>query len=94
MTLQAITEDPKAPKPIINRVIGALLMLCSVAMYSLPMFIEVKKDFTDHWYVPLIPLAVGTLLFFRLNLFITTSTSVIEKITHAEIPEENNEDSK
>ncbi len=57
-------------------------MLSCVLMYFLPMFIEVKKDFTEQWYVPLIPLTVGALLYFRLNLFITTSSSIIEKITN------------
>jgi len=37
----------------ITTAIGIICCILSVAMYALPMFIEVKKDFTDNWGVPL-----------------------------------------
>ena len=75
----------KEPKPLINRIIGGLLMFSCVLMYFLPLFMEVKKDFTEKWYVPLIPLGVGCLLFFRLDLVITTTSAIADKLTNAKI---------
>ena len=37
----------------ITTAIGIVCCILSITMYALPMFIDVKKDFTDNWGVPL-----------------------------------------
>jgi hypothetical protein len=45
--------------PITNT-IGCILLLLGLLIYMLPVFIEVKKDYTvDAWYVPLILCVIG-----------------------------------
>lgn len=74
-----MTEQKKS---IMNKIIGSILMATTCAMYIVPMFYPVKRDFTDVWYVPLIPLTAGMIMYFKPNLFITTSNTIIEKITN------------
>jgi hypothetical protein len=37
----------------ISTILGISCCVLSIAMCALPMFIELKKDFTDNWGVPL-----------------------------------------
>ena len=37
----------------VTTAIGIVCCVLSIAMYALPIFIEVKKDFTNNWGVPL-----------------------------------------
>lgn len=49
-------------KDPITTIAGIIFVIISILMYVLPMFMEVGKDFTEKWYVPLIPLIVGVYL--------------------------------
>jgi len=69
-------------KTIVNKIFGIMLMLASVCMYTLPMFMEVKKDFTEQWYIPLIPLVLGWVLYSKPELFTSLSKDAIEKATN------------
>ena len=45
--------------PITNT-LGIIFLIFGFGLYVLPIFFEVKKDYTDDaWYVPLIMIAVG-----------------------------------
>lgn len=49
-------------KDPITTIAGIIFVLISILMYMLPMFMQVSKDFTEKWYMPLVPLVVGVYL--------------------------------
>jgi len=38
----------------ISTAIGIVFVAVAVSIYILPMFIDVKKDYTEEWYVPFV----------------------------------------
>jgi hypothetical protein len=80
----------KEPKPLINRIIGGILMTVAGSMYVLEFansFLAVRnltglEKVEFEWYKPLVPLVAGALFYFRLNLFISTSASAIGKVVN------------
>ncbi len=72
-------------KTVMNKIIGGILMATTCSMYIVPMFWAVKKDFTEVWYVPLIPLVAGMIMYFKPSLFITTSKTIIDKVTDKKV---------
>lgn len=43
---------PKEKRAEISTIIGLVFVLLATLMYALPIFVEVKKDYTEEWYVP------------------------------------------
>ena|SRR5688572_30031570 len=77
-------------KPLINRIIGGILMVVAGSMYVLEFansFLVIRNltglDKVEfEWYKPLVPLVAGALFYFRLNLFISTSASAIGRVVN------------
>jgi len=68
----------------ITTIFGALFILVCLLIYSLPLFIEVKKDFTEVWYVPLIPLGIGVLLLLSPDSLVMGAKKIINRKTEKE----------
>jgi hypothetical protein len=65
----------------ITTIAGVIFLLISILMYVMPMFFEVKKDFTEKWYVPLIPMAIGVLLMRSPDTIVKGTGKAINKLT-------------
>lgn len=65
----------------ITTITGGLFIVVSLLMYSLPMFMTVHKDFTDKWYIPLIPVGIGVLLLFSPDSIVRGADKTIDKFT-------------
>lgn len=65
----------------ITTVFGILFLLVGLLIYSLPLFIEVKKDFTESWYTPLIPIGLGVILLFSPDSLVNGIKRIIETKT-------------
>ncbi len=74
-------ENANPKKNPITTVTGALFIVISLLMYALPMVMTVHKDFTDRWYIPLIPVAIGVLLIFSPDSIVTGANKTIDKFT-------------
>lgn len=68
----------------ITTVFGILFILAGLLMYTLPIFIEVKKDFTEIWYVPLIPISIGFISLLSPDSIVKAIISFITKKTDKE----------
>ncbi len=67
----------------VTTVLGFLFIVLGLLMYALPMFIEVKKDFTEVWYVPLLVITIGTVLIFSPDTLVRGANKAINKGTGA-----------
>jgi hypothetical protein len=74
-------KNANLTKSPITTISGAIMILLAIAMYGAPMFFEVKKDFTEHWYVPLGILVIGVLLVRSPDTIITGAKGVIKNYT-------------
>ena len=68
----------------ITTIFGVLFMLVSLLIYTLPLFMEVKKDFTEVWYVPLIPFGIGILLLLSPDSLVLGAKKIINRKTEKE----------
>lgn len=55
-------SDPR--KNPITTIPGICFIVLGFFMYLLPMFIELRKDFTEVWYVPLLVICLGVVLIY------------------------------
>lgn len=66
-------------KDKITTMLGLILTLSSLAVLLLPTFIEVKKDMTDIWYMPVGIGALGILLIISPDTIIRGANKGIDK---------------
>lgn len=71
--------NPK--KNPITTIPGMLFIFLGLLMYALPMFMEVKKDFTEQWYIPPLVIAVGTVLIFSPDTIVRGADKTIDRFT-------------
>lgn len=67
-------------KDKVTTILGLILVLSAVAVLLLPAFIDVKKDMTDIWYLPVGVGAVGVLLIISPDTIIRGANKGIDKI--------------
>jgi uncharacterized membrane protein len=67
----------------ITTFLGSLFIALGLLMYALPMFIEVKKDFTEVWYVPLLVITIGACLIFSPDTLVVGAKKAINKGTNS-----------
>jgi hypothetical protein len=72
-------ENINPSKNPITTIGGSIAILLALLMYALPMFMEVKKDFTEHWYIPLGMLCVGVLLVLSPDSIVRGANKAIDK---------------
>lgn len=68
-------------KDPITSVLGLILVLASVVVVFAPAFVEVKKDFTEMWYIPAIICSVGILLIISPDTLARGANKGIDKYT-------------
>jgi hypothetical protein len=78
----------------ITTIFGVLFILAGLLMYTLPLFIEVKKDFTESWYTPLIPVGLGFLSLLSPDSLVTGIKRIIEVKTKTITKTETTETTK
>ena len=61
-------------------IIGILFSLLGLIMYILPLFFEVKKDFTEQWYLPLIITTFGIVIAYKPELLISKFSKASDKV--------------
>lgn len=61
-------------------IIGVLFSLLGLVMYTLPLFIDVKKDFTEQWYLPLVLTTFGIVIAYDPNLLVSKFSKASDKI--------------
>lgn len=72
-------ENLNPKKNPITTIPGMLFIFLGLTMYAAPMFVTVKKDFTEIWWVPLLVITVGTVLIFSPDKFVKGADKVIDK---------------
>lgn len=79
--INALSENSNPKKNPITSIPGMMFIFLGLLMYALPMFIEVKKDFTEVWYVPLLVITVGVVLIYSPDTLVRGANKVIDKQT-------------
>lgn len=72
-------DNISVQKHPITTIPGMLFIFLGFLMYALPMFITVKKDFTENWYIPLLVITIGAVLIFSPDTFIKGANKAIDK---------------
>ena len=67
-------------KDKVTTILGLILVLSAVAVLLLPVFIEVKKDMTEKWYLPVGIGVLGVLLIISPDTIIRGANKGIDKI--------------
>lgn len=73
-----LKENIKDP---ITSTLGLILVLSAVVVLFAPVFIEVKKDLTSMWYLPVGMAAVGILLIVSPDTIVRGANKGIDKYT-------------
>lgn len=73
-----LKENIKDP---ITSVLGLVLVLAAVVVLFAPVFVEVKKDLTDMWYLPVGIGVFGALLILSPDTLVRGANKGIDKYT-------------
>ena len=68
-------------KDPITSTLGLILVLAAVVVLFAPVFVEVKKDLTSMWYLPVGMAAVGLLLILSPDTLVRGANKGIDKYT-------------
>jgi len=63
----------------ITTTLGTLLVLISMLIWLAPMFVDVRKDYEEMWYIPTGILCVGVLFILAPDKLVTGIGKVIDK---------------
>lgn len=74
-------ENLNPTKNPITTIPGLLFIILGFLMYALPMFFDLKKDFSEMWYAPLLVIGVGTLLIFSPDSIVRGANKAIDKVS-------------
>ncbi len=72
-------ENLNPKKNPITTIPGLCFIMLGLLMYALPIFVEVKKDFTEIWWIPLLVITIGTVLIFSPDTIVRGANKAIDK---------------
>jgi membrane protein CcdC involved in cytochrome C biogenesis len=74
-----ILNNVSVQKHPITTIPGLGFISLGFLMYALPMFMTVKKDFTEQWYIPLMVVILGVILIFSPDTLVKAGDKAIDK---------------